>query len=149
MSNQPTVVGIDEQDEVRVEVTRWTELARQVLEAEGIGAESELNVTFVSEAEMTRLNESHMEKSGPTDVLAFPLDDDPTLVPEGQPRLLGDVVICPGVVAAQAPAGVEAEMALMVVHGVLHILGMDHAETDEAAAMRAAERRHLDRWVSA
>ena len=149
MNDRPVVVGVDEQSDVVVEVERWTELARRVLEDEGIGSESELNLTFVDATEMTGLNRTHMGGTGPTDVLSFPLDDDPDLVPAGQPRLLGDVVICPPVVAAQAPDALDAEMALMVVHGVLHILGMDHADDEEAAVMQAAERRHLDRWVSA
>ena len=68
---------------------------------------------------------------------------------EGEPRLLGDIVICPQIVHGQAPGGPADEMALMVVHGVLHILGHDHAEPEEAAVMKAAEARHLDAWRSA
>ncbi len=81
-----------------------------------------------------------MGKDGPTDVLSFPLDDgDP--VP-GVPALLGDVVICPDVALAQYAehAGTfDDEIALLVVHGILHVLGHDHAEPDEAEIMRARE----------
>ncbi|HSP02467.1 MAG TPA: rRNA maturation RNase YbeY, partial [Acidimicrobiales bacterium] len=118
---------------------------------------------------MAELNERHMGKSGPTDVLAFPIDDDglehgrwpdngtsgpdrPPLDMDDVPVLLGDVVVCPSVAAAQAAehAGqpqhdgtLEDEVALLVVHGILHVLGHDHAEPDETAAMQAKEQSHL------
>lgn len=149
MSGAPVVVGLDEQGAPPVEVHTWVELARQVLVAEGIDESGELNLIFVDIEEMTDLNRTHMGGDGPTDVLSFPLDDDPGVVIDGQPRLLGDVVICPTVVADQARDDFEEEMALMVVHGVLHILGMDHADPDDAAAMKAAESRHLTRWRAA
>lgn len=149
-SPHPVVITLNDQDDVDVELRVWQALAVQVLESEGIEPDAELNVTFVGRDEMTELNETHMGKVGPTDVLSFPLEgvgsDEGHDVPPGQARLLGDVIICPEVVHAQAPAGPRDEMALMVVHGVLHILGMDHREPDEEAAMQAAERRHLDRW---
>lgn len=125
---------------------QWADLARRVLEGEGVGPGCELNLTFVGVDEMTELNVEHMEGAGPTDVLSFPLDDDGSEVFDGQPRLLGDVLICPDVVSAQAAGKPDDEMALMVVHGVLHILGMDHQHDDEAALMKAAEQRHLDNW---
>ena len=90
-----------------------------------------------------------MDGAGPTDVLSFPLDDDDTDLFADQPRLLGDVLICPEVVARQATGDPDDEMALMVVHGVLHILGMDHQDEHEAAEMKAAEQRHLARWREA
>jgi probable rRNA maturation factor len=142
------VVGLDDQQTPPVDVTAWAALARSVLVAEGITHDAELNLTFVDRAEMTDLNRTHMGGDGPTDVLSFPLDDDPAAVPTGQPRLLGDIVICPEVVADQAPGAFDDEMALMVVHGVLHILGMDHADAADAAEMKAAEQRHLADWRS-
>ncbi len=147
----PVVVTMNDQDDAVVDIAAWEALARQVLQDEGIGPEAELNLTFVSTDEMTSLNESHMDKVGPTDVLSFPLEDDPlgieVVLADGQPRLLGDVVICPMVVHAQAPESPVDEMALMVVHGVLHILGMDHQVDQEAEEMQAAEQRHLGRWL--
>ena len=144
---RPRVVATDDRvdggrDEA-VDLDRWRALAEQVLAGEGVVGDAELSLTFVDEDRMTALNEEHMGESGPTDVLSFPIDAEPT----GEPsRLLGDVVICPAVAARNAPdhAGdVESELALLVVHGVLHVLGMDHAEADEAAAMRERERFHL------
>lgn len=163
------VFGVDEQDDEPMDVGRWVRLAEDVLEAEGVRRTSELSVLFVDAAAMADLNERHMGKQGPTDVLAFPIDDDglepgrwpdngtpgpdrPPLDLDEVPSLLGDVVVCPSVAAAQAPdhAGtphhrgtLEDEIALLVVHGILHVLGHDHVEPDETAAMQAKEQAHL------
>jgi probable rRNA maturation factor len=159
------VFGADEQSTEPVDVGRWVALAEKVLGAEGIRGDAELSVLFVDEQVMTELNGRFMEAEGPTDVLAFPIDDpveagrwpdsgsagpdrdDPD--PEELPVLLGDVVICPAVAARQAPehAGTyDDEIALLVVHGILHVLGMDHADPEEAAAMQQRERELLDRF---
>ncbi len=126
-----------------VDLDRWRRLATDVLSAEGVAGE--LTLTFVDRAEIAELNEAHMDKSGPTDVLSFPLDADESPL-DGVPVLLGDVVISPAVADAQHAehAGtLDDELALLVVHGVLHVLGHDHAEPEEDATMRAAELRHL------
>lgn len=158
------VYGTDEQSAREVDVVRWVDLAREVLVAEGVRGEAELSLLFVDEEAIAELNSRFMEKDGPTDVLAFPIDepvsgrwpdagttgpdrDDPD--EDDLPLLLGDVVVCPAVAARQAPehAGTyDDEMALLVVHGVLHVLGHDHAEPDEAELMQARERELLDRF---
>ena len=95
---------------------------------------------------MTRsptLNVEHMGGTGPTDVLSFPLDAAEDSVVGPGPRLLGDVVVCPAVAADQAPthAGtLDDELALLIVHGILHVLGWDHATEDETATMQAREQ---------
>jgi probable rRNA maturation factor len=147
-----TVVGADEQaadDRVLVDVARWCRLAHGVLLAEG--RRGELTVTFVDRDEIAVLNGEHLGESGPTDVLSFPLDDDASADPlqmgSTVPTLLGDVVVCPAVAAEQAAAHagtLEDELALLVVHGVLHVLGHDHAKPAETATMRAAELTHLE-----
>lgn len=131
-----------------VDLGRWRDLALGVLVAEGVSGPAELHLAFIDETAMAELNAAHLDGDGPTDVLSFPLDAEPDPATAGPgARLLGDVVICPAVAARQAgaPAGpaYEAEVALLVVHGVLHVLGMDHAEPDELAAMVARERVHL------
>jgi probable rRNA maturation factor len=136
------VVAADEQaetDGVPVDVDRWSRLAAAVLAVEG--ARGELTLTFVDREEIAALNAEHLGQDGPTDVLSFPLDAGEDSV-SGVPVLLGDVVVCPAVAVAQAAhhAGtVDDELALLVVHGVLHVLGHDHAEPDETAEMRARE----------
>jgi probable rRNA maturation factor len=120
-----------------VDVDRWGALAAAVLRTEGCAGE--LTLTFVDRDEISALNHEHMGKAGPTDVLSFPLDpwgDDPG------PTLIGDVVICPVVAAEAAPdhAGtVDDELALLTVHGVLHVLGHDHADPEQTRLMRARE----------
>lgn len=140
------VVGADEQADVPVDVDRWCRLAGDVIVSEG--ALGELTLTFVDRDEIARLNEEHMGVDGPTDVLSFPLDTSDAVVPTGVPVLLGDVVVCPVVAAEQATehAGtLDDELALLVVHGVLHVLGHDHATEGETQAMQARERELLER----
>ncbi len=149
-----------------VDTERWARLARAVLRDEGIGS-GELGLRFVDAGAMAELNLAHMGTAGPTDVLAFPIDGGHGGAPASGPAvLLGDVVVCPAY-AAQAngdpaasgnsrPAGDPAasgnsrpngdpadELALLVVHGVLHVLGYDHAHEAEAAAMQTREQQLL------
>jgi probable rRNA maturation factor len=140
------VVGADEQGDVAVDVDRWCRLAGDVIDSEG--GRGELTLTFVDRAEITRLNRDHMGADGPTDVLSFPLDGADAVVPSGVPVLLGDVVVCPGVAADQAlehAGSLDDELALLVVHGVLHVLGHDHATAEETQAMQTRERVLLER----
>jgi len=156
----------DEQSVHAVDGARWQRLSENVLAAEGIRGDAELSVLYVDELAMSDLNKRFMGEDSPTDVLAFPLDDDlvgagrwPDNGPTGPasnraevkeaPLLLGDVVVCPAVAAANAPfhAGTyEDELALLVVHGILHVLGMDHVDPEAQAAMQAKERSLLERF---
>lgn len=127
----------EDRDGLPLATERWAELAAAVATAEG--GVGELTLTFVDVAEIEQLNVEFMDTSGPTDVLSFPMDDEP--IP-GVPTMLGDIVICPEVAASQFAehAGTFVdEIALLVVHGVLHILGHDHAEPDETALMHERE----------
>ncbi len=157
------VYAADEQVDHRVDVATWQRLAEQVLVAEGVTGDAELSLLFIDAEAMATLNTNFMDVDGPTDVLAFPIDAgpvDPGRQPDGGtpgpdrdppgadelPLLLGDVVICPEVAARNAPehAGtVDDEIALLVVHGVLHVLGMDHADAADRVAMQERERTHL------
>ncbi len=165
----PSVFGADEQHDVDVDVARWVRLAKLVLDDERVheryGTDVEMSLMFVDEQTIGELNERFLGVAGPTDVLAFPMDDE--LPPGGRqpdqggrgpgapaeigdpPALLGDVVVCPAVAGRQAAAhGVRAEeeLALLVVHGVLHLLDYDHAEPDETAVMRRREQELLSRF---
>jgi probable rRNA maturation factor len=156
------VFAADEQTALPVDTMRWIKLAEAVLAAEGVRGDAEVSVLFVDETTISDLNQRFLGKAEPTDVLAFPIDDEPadsgrspdsggtgpgyTSEPEDAPTLLGDVVICPAVAYRNAPehAGTyENELALLVVHGLLHLLGMDHEEEAEAEAMEARERELL------
>jgi probable rRNA maturation factor len=100
---------------------------------------------------MATLNQQWMDKQGPTDVLAFPIDElRPGLVDEEpEEGVLGDLVLCPSVAerqAAEAGHATDAEIELLTVHGILHLLGYDHAEPDELAEMFGLQARLLDAW---
>ena len=158
----------DEQSDEPVDALRWIRLARAVLKAEGVKGEAELGVRFVDEESMAHLNKHFLGKDEPTDVLAFPIDDD--VVDRGRspdaggrgpgadegdsddvPVLIGDVVVCPTVARRNAPThagSYDDEMALLLVHGILHLMGMDHLDDDEATAMERRERELLDRFHS-
>lgn len=128
-------------------------IAGMVLEAEGYPSSVEVSVFLVSDSEMAEHNRGFMGREGPTDVLAFPLETpvpgEPLLpAPEGPPLLLGDVFIAPEHVARQAErleVTFDSEMALMVVHGVLHLMGYDHHADSDAELMEAVEDRILSR----
>jgi probable rRNA maturation factor len=140
----------DEQDDP-LEPEPLIALAESVLVAERLPNDTEVAITLVDRDEMTTLNGRYLHREGPTDVLALPIEDlvagvAPPAVPDGPPLNLGDVIICPRVVAQNAAAAeVEFgdELALMVVHGILHLLGYDHHEEEEAEYMEARERSLL------
>ena len=123
-------------------------LAELILREEGYPEDAEVTLLFVDESEMASYNERFLERHGATDVLAFPVEElipgvTPDHDPHGPPLMLGDVVIAPAYVRRQATehdATYEDEMALMVTHGILHLLGYDHIDDDEAERMEARER---------
>lgn len=130
-----------------VDGPRWAALLAAALGAEGVAGGAEVGLTFVSPSAMAELNAAHMGADGPTDVLAFPIDGlDAAGSATGAPGMVGDVVVCPAVAWAGAAAhagSADDEVALLVVHGALHLLGHDHAEDDERARMRGRERALL------
>lgn len=144
----PVVVAVDEQDDLALDVGRWAALAVAAFTSQGVTA-GECNLLFVDEAAIHELNVEHRGKDRPTDVLSFPLDGAEASHADD---LIGDIVICPVVAAANAPehagqdhhrGSIEDELALLVVHGVLHLLGHDHEADDEAEAMEALEQAVL------
>ncbi|MGH9055761.1 MAG: rRNA maturation RNase YbeY [Acidimicrobiales bacterium] len=158
------VFAADEQSSRPVDTLRWVKLAEAVLADEGVGGDTEVSLLFVDEKAIADLNSRFLGRDGPTDVLAFPIDEDPAdsgrspdaggtgpgfrAEPDEAPVLLGDVVICPEVAHHNAPdhAGTyDDELALLVVHGLLHLVGMDHEDSDEAEAMETRERQLLER----
>ncbi|MEY2968847.1 MAG: hypothetical protein RIQ64_1474 [Actinomycetota bacterium] len=156
----------DEQNDFSVDVDRWRRLAAHVLVAEGVRGAAELSVLFVDETTIAEMNKVHMGKDGPTDVLAFPLDsvvadespgpgrvsrgpDRPEIDADDYPLLLGDIVVCPAVANRQAPThagNIDDELALLVTHGVLHVLGYDHADDDQRIAMQRRETALLEEF---
>lgn len=120
-----------------------------VLEMEEVPATAELSVAIVDVEEMAHLNERYRGVPGPTDVLSFGCDD-PCPAGSDEPITLGDVIIAPEVAerqAAELGSTVEAELNLLLVHGVLHLLGYDHEADADATVMQARERALLDSWA--
>lgn len=126
-------------------------LAEMVLRDEGYPSDAEVTLLFVDETEIASYNGRFLDRDGATDVLAFPVEELlPGLVPDndpqGPPLMLGDVVIAPSYVRRQADehgVSYEDEMALMVTHGILHLLGYDHVDDAEAERMEERERQLL------
>jgi probable rRNA maturation factor len=137
-----------------VDVTELARLARFVMDRMRVHPQAELCVKLVDEATITELNEHWMEKEGPTDVLAFPMDElRPGMVDEEpEEGVLGDLVLCWSVAAKQAAEAGHAtadEVDLLTVHGILHLLGYDHAEPEEHREMFGLQARLLAEWQGA
>jgi probable rRNA maturation factor len=133
------------------DVNGLSRLARYVLDRMRIHPQAELCLKLVDADTIATLNAQWMDKQGPTDVLAFPMDE---LRPGGdqdelEEGVVGDVVLCPQVAAEQAPGNGQTpaqEVDLLTVHGILHLLGYDHAEPDERREMFALQSRLLAEW---
>lgn len=140
----------DEQSEA-VDVAALRRLSEVALEMEGCPADAEVSVILVGDEEMTGYNRRFLERSGPTDVISLPIEDlvpgrPPGKVPDGPPPLLGDVILDPAHIRRQATTlgrDFDDEMAMFVVHGLLHLLGYGHDADADAARMEERERRIL------
>jgi probable rRNA maturation factor len=155
-------IEIANESGVDVDEALLAALARHVLDGLRVHPLAELSVLLVDEPAMTELHVRWMGEDGPTDVLAFPMDelrlpqpgghgDRSAAEQDGSETLLGDVVICPQVAAAQAAEAehdVQDEIDLLCTHGILHLLGYDHAEPEEHATMFGLQDRLLASWRS-
>ena len=147
-------IEINNESTIEVDEARVQRLAAFALQELKLHRKSELAIQFIDEQAMEVLHIQWMDEPGPTDVLSFPMDE---LRPgtEGEqtpPGLLGDVVICPQVAAKQAEtAGHEPiqEILLLATHGILHLVGFDHAEPDEEAEMFGLQKSILEKFYAA
>lgn len=134
-----------------LDVKHFSRLARFVMDQMRVHPLAELCITAVDEATIAELNGKWMEKEGPTDVLAFPMDE---LRPgkvneEPEEGVLGDLVLCVSVAekqGAEAGHGTLAELELLTTHGILHLLGYDHAEPEEHKVMFGLQDQLLAQW---
>jgi probable rRNA maturation factor len=154
-----TIEVLNESGVDLLDVRRTQQLAAFVLDRMRVHPQAELCITAVDEDTIAELNGKWMEKDGPTDVLAFPMDE---LRPgkvneEPEEGVLGDLVLCPSVAVRQAEeaagkgqVGYTAvdELDMLTVHGILHLLGYDHAEPDEHEEMFALQARLLAEWAA-
>ena len=135
----------------RVDELELVALSRYVLEEMKVHPQSDLCLTLVDEAAMETLHVQWMDLPGPTDVMSFPMDELRPGAEDSEPQegVLGDIVLCPSVAAAQArEAGhtTEEELLLLTTHGILHLLGYDHAEPEEHAEMFGLQDTLLQAW---
>jgi probable rRNA maturation factor len=141
----------------QVDVRELSRLARFALDRMRVHPQAELCIKLVDEQTIAELNEQWMEKTGPTDVLAFPMDElRPGLVDEEpEEGVLGDLVLCPAIAERQAEEArakgqvghsTADEVDLLTVHGILHLLGYDHAEPEEHREMFGLQARLLAEW---
>ncbi|MQA85963.1 MAG: rRNA maturation RNase YbeY [Streptosporangiales bacterium] len=145
-------VDVANESGVEVDEARLVALARHILDRLQVHPLAELSVLVVDEEAMGKLHAKWMDESGPTDVLAFPMDElrpgrDDDAPPE--PGLLGDVVLCPQVAAVQARSaghGSDDELDVLCTHGILHLLGYDHAEPEAEREMFRLQADLLASW---
>jgi probable rRNA maturation factor len=151
---EPTVsIEVSNESGLDVSEEELISVARFVIDKMDVNPGAELSMVLLDTAAMADLHMRWMDLPGPTDVMSFPMDElEPGGRPDGAepgPSMLGDIVLCPQFAAEQAKnAGhdVEHELALLTVHGVLHLLGYDHGEPDEEKEMFALQRQLLEDW---
>jgi len=147
-------IEINNESGVSVDEARVLALASSALSFMHIHPDAELAIQFVDETVMERLHIEFMDEPGPTDVLSFPMDElrpgtPDRMTPAG---MLGDIAVCPTIAAAQAKAaGHDAidEILLLTTHGILHLLGYDHAEPEEEREMFGLQKQILQTFYSA
>lgn len=106
----------------------------------------ELNIRLVTEPEITELHIKWMDLPGPTDVLSFPMDEVKPNSKSNGPGIVGDIVLCPAFAERNEKQSLTKELELLTVHGVLHLLGFDHAEAKEEESMFKLQDELLEKW---
>ncbi|TFD68243.1 rRNA maturation RNase YbeY [Cryobacterium gelidum] len=138
-------IEINNESATPVDEAAILRLAAFALDTMHVHADAELAIVLVDEGAMEQLHVQWMDEPGPTDVLSFPMDElrPGTEEQETPPGLLGDIVLCPQVAKEQAETAGHStldELLLLTTHGVLHLLGFDHAEPDEEKEMFGIQR---------
>ena len=147
-------IEINNESVVPVDEPALQRLATYALDQLHVHPDAELAIVLVDEGAMEQLHLQWMDEPGPTDVLSFPMDElrpgtDEFQTPAG---LLGDIVLCPQVAIAQAKAAGHSpmeEMLMLTTHGLLHLLGFDHAEPEEKADMFGLKDKIIAAWATA
>jgi probable rRNA maturation factor len=145
------IVEVVNDSSVDVSLDHLREQGQWLITALGLHDDCELSIALVDDERMAELHVEYMNEPGATDVLSFPMDDVRVAEPGEEPvaGILGDVILCPQVAAAQADTaghGLDAELELLLTHGVLHLLGHDHEEPDEHALMFGIQDDLLTGW---
>ena len=148
-------IEVSNESGIDVAESELVSVARFVIAKMDVNPSAELSMVLLDTAAMADLHMRWMDLPGPTDVMSFPMDElEPggrPDAPEPGPAMLGDIVLCPEFAAEQAAAAGHSlgqELALLTIHGVLHLLGYDHGEPDEEKEMFALQGRLLEEWVA-
>jgi probable rRNA maturation factor len=142
-------IEVGNETDFEISLTEVEELTAHVLDRMGIHPAAEVYIRFADEDTMSRLHEQWMNLPGPTDVMSFPMDE---MTPGDEvDGVLGDIVICPSVAARQAATAghsLSDEILLLTTHGLLHLMGYDHAEPQEKEEMFGLQRHLLLTWFA-
>jgi probable rRNA maturation factor len=148
-------IEVSNESGVDVSEVELVSVARFVIAEMNVNPAAELSIVLLDTAAMADLHMRWMDLPGPTDVMSFPMDElEPggrPDAPEPGPAMLGDIVLCPEFIAVEAAStghSLGHELALLTIHGLLHLLGYDHVEPDEAKEMFALEYRLLEDWIA-
>lgn len=141
-------IEVFNETDVDVDLSEFSALGEYVLEQMHVGSGTDLNILFIDAEAMEELHVKWLDLPGPTDVMSFPMDElrPGTAQSPSGPGILGDVCICPEVAAAQAQAAGHStveEMLLLATHGILHLLGYDHADAAQEKEMFTLQRQLL------
>ena len=137
-------IELSNESGVSVDEAGLISVAEYAMQHMGLNDDCDLAISIVDEARMSELHEEWMDLPGPTDVLSFPMDE---MKPHDiDPGIVGDIVLCPQFAQAQAKNGLESELHLLTIHGVLHCLGYDHAEPAQERAMFDLQESILSQW---
>lgn len=141
-------VYLDNAQPLPLDEALWRDRLETLMRLQGLPESAQLSVTFVDDAAIRELNREHRGIDRPTDVLSFPQFEPDEEIPEGMPYMLGDLVVSLETARRQAEEyghSEEREIAFLLVHGFLHLLGYDHETPEEEAEMRQEQRVLLDR----
>lgn len=137
-------IELSNESEMSVNESAIISVAQFAMTRMGLHPDCDLAISIVDEDRMSELHEEWMDLKGPTDVLSFPMDE---LTPHcADPGIVGDIVLCPQFAQAQAKNGLDAELNLLTIHGVLHCLGFDHAEPITEREMFELQESILREW---
>ena len=137
-------IELSNESGVTVDEAGLVSVAEYAMQHMGLNEDCDLAISIVDESRMSELHEEWMDLPGPTDVLSFPMDE---MKPHDiNPGIVGDIVLCPQFAQAQAKNGLESELHLLTIHGVLHCLGYDHAEPAQEKAMFDLQESILSKW---
>ena len=145
------MIDINNESGVEIDELALIQLAEFALGALRIHPQAELSILLVDEDTMADYHQRFMDLPGPTDVMSFPMDELRAPEPGHEPPrgMLGDIVICPQFTSAQAPENGRdeaEEMQYLLIHGLLHLLGHDHAEAGEREVMFSLNDRLIADW---